>query len=331
MKAVVAEIVNRITNNETSELARFAYWHFLFQSGHYQEIIKTYLGRLVDKNRIHWGIFIETLAHFKIKPPAAVVLSVLKGIKRQSAQDDLWGCFSWDEYDPRFKEFRDLITEAHLQREKTREEGLVEKFHFLQSQRMNEQAARVLKRLVFLYPRNEEYRKLKNGFEEELARDVISNHDGVFVSEPVNHVEVLTKDEQQIVLGWASQCEQFSRKNPALAYDFAIGFLFVGADEVAFHNAQSAPEGPAVEWLIAELLLRLGRYIDLLEHLREIEMLRLADPETSFAVAYLRAQALQALGQSAAAVELLRDIVQVRPNYRSANHLLMQWSVGVAG
>jgi len=59
---------------------------------------------------------------------------------------------------------------------------------------------------------------------------------------------------------------------------------------------------------------------DLLEHLQVLESRFLSDPKPPSPFAYLRAQCMKALGQSAAACEILRSIVQVRPNYRSANH-----------
>ena len=64
------------------------------------------------------------------------------------------------------------------------------------------------------------------------------------------------------------------------------------------------------------------------EAVNHLEIKYVDDPETTFAVAYLRAQCLRELGQEAAALETLRSLVRVRPNYRSAHALILEWADG---
>jgi hypothetical protein len=59
-----------------------------------------------------------------------------------------------------------------------------------------------------------------------------------------------------------------------------------------------------------------------------MEIKYISDPETTFAVSYLRAQALQGLGQHGSALEIMQSIVRVRPNYRSAHSLILEWTEG---
>ena len=46
------------------------------------------------------------------------------------------------------------------------------------------------------------------------------------------------------------------------------------------------------------------------------------------AITYARARALKGLGQDDLATDLLRSLVRVRPSYKSAQSLLMDWSGG---
>lgn len=329
LKKAAHFFVQKIAAPETSDNERFAYWNFLFQAGFYREILMSMSQRLNEKQRIHWGLFVETLAKIEAKPTSSTLSGIFKGLKRQNANEDLWACFSWDNLDPRFAEIRSALLESKLKTGRERRGVLLEKFHFLQSQRLRDQAATTIKRLIFLYPGDRELIQIKAAFDEEWAREVLS--DRVFdIRNDDAPSPSLNAQDTALIQCWIECATKAVAKTPAAAADFAVLFLFDNVEEAALLVARKTPKNFVLDWLIAELLFLLRRYVDLLEHLASMENEYLSDPETAFGVAYLRAQALKEMGQSAAAVEILRNVVQVRPNYRSANHLINEWSVGAA-
>ncbi len=286
------------------------------------------------KEKIHWGIFIETLAKTKAKPGQSVLESLFKGIKRQSGAEEIWAAHSWDNLDSRFASIRTSTAGQKYKAASERRSSLLEKFHFLNSHRLREQAERVLKHLLFLYPHEPDFRDMKYNFDEERAREIISHHFSSNVAPAEMTVPELTKEEEALVRTWIAAGAKITAKHPEAAYDLAIGLQFMDADEASLHFARMAQNGLSAgvgpDWLAAELMLKLKRYVELLELLEHLEIKYGDDPETAFAAAYLRAQALKALGESATAVEILRSIVHVRPNYRSVGHLMKEWNVGAA-
>jgi tetratricopeptide (TPR) repeat protein len=334
------QVMEKIAANDTSDRDRITYWGFLFNAGFYQELLSSLLQRLRDNQKIHWGYLIETFALCEIKPNRAVVESVLKGLRRQNATEDLWSAQSWDDQDPRFAQLRNTTVQKKVDVEKERKESLLEKFNFLTIQRMRDQAARVLNRMIYLYPEEKEFRELQKIFDEEWARDILSQRFTEMPSAMSETPPALTGVEREMVDIWTELSlatttkKKRSKKTVDIAYDLAVSLHIMDASESALKVAAAipadSPRAQSRDWLMAELMLSLRRYVDLLDHCQHLEDTYSGDPETAFAVSYLRAQALKALGQSAAAVEILRNIVQVRPNYRSANHLVMEWSVGVA-
>ena len=174
---------------------------------------------------------------------------------------------------------------------------------------------------------------------ESRAWDVLSHRFTEMPAAMTESLPELSTVEKEMIDMWtqdavAATLKKRGKKNVDIGYDLAVSLLMMDAPEAALAVATSIPSNSknavGVDWLIAELLLSLRRFVDLLNHLQHLEVTYSNDPETAFAVSYLRAHALKALGQSAAAVEILRNIVQVRPNYRSAGHLAIEWGVGVA-
>lgn len=94
-----------------------------------------------------------------------------------------------------------------------------------------------------------------------------------------------------------------------VASDLAIAFLFMGDYERALEALAWAPAGASTDWLRCELMLESKRHIEALEALNRMEIKYIADPESTFAVSYLRAQALFGLGQHGSALEIMQSIV----------------------
>lgn len=330
LQHVSSRLMVKISSSETTDLERLSYWTFLYQAGFFYETLLSMIQRLSSKGRIHWGIFVEILARLQLEPPASVIESIFKGVRRQEAKDDLWASHSWNHWDPRFEAHRQALRVDKENEAREKRENMVEKFHFLKNQRMIEQAGRVLQRLLFLFPEDPTYRELKEAFDEDWAREVIANR----YKEPESETPApfaFSPEEDRVLQDFLQTADQNYALKFESAIDFAVLFYFLEAWGYSLEFAQKAGPTTSALWLVAELLMKLRRYVDALEHLHRIENALSADPETTFGVAYLRAQALHALGQSATAVEILRNIVQVRPDYRSAQQLIAEWSGAIAG
>jgi tetratricopeptide (TPR) repeat protein len=332
LEHVSNRLLLKVAAPEISDSERVVIWNFLYNTGHFSEALLSMTQRLSTKSRIHWGLFVEILSRLNIEPPNSVLESLFKGIKRQEANDDLWATFSWNHWDARFGSIRQTLANDKANETRQKRENLLEKFHFLKNQRMQEQAGRILKRLIFLYPEESSYVEMKKEFDEEWAREIITSR---FSSNDLEatHGPVFSEEEKTALGGLVRSAWKHLEVHPETAFDFAIFFFFLEAWTYSVDFAETAAQTvPSADWLVAELMLKLRRHVDLLEHLAAVEVRYCNDPETAFSVAYLRAQALHALGQSSQAVEILRNIVQVRPDYRSAHQLINEWSVGaVAG
>lgn len=306
-----------------------AIWHFLYLSGRHGLLAATLAQELKNKARIPFDLLIQIMTEADLAPKSAVIESVMKGARKQAAVDELIGPRGWDEYDKRFAQMREqLLTQKNSEQHKFKD-GMLEKFQFLQSQRMTEQAGRLLRRMVELYPDEIEFKKLKQHFDEQWARDVLSDHQALLSSEKLDRTATApsTSDEEMLKC-FAQEGEKISMEHREFAADLSVGFWFLEDYNRALEILPFAPPSLANDWLRAELLFAARRFIECIELLNVLEVKYVNDPESTFAVSYLRAQCLQYCGQQAAALEILQSIVRVRPNYRSVSALIQQWTEG---
>lgn len=306
------------------------FWQFLFHTRRFKALGEAIKDALKRKERIPFDTYISLADEVGLMPKPIVLEALIKGIKKQAAGEDLFAARAWDRWDKRLGELRmQVIDKKHAEKLKFKE-NYREKFWFLRNQRMNEQAGRVLRRMLELYPEDQEFQALKQEFDEQWARDVLSSHVTRQVSEKFERTKTLPAQiDEQMLKAFLLEGEKISLEHRDFALDLGIAFWFMEDFERALEILAWAPPGISVDWLKAELLLASRRFIEALEHLNGLEVKYIEDPETTFSVSYLRAQTLHALGQQASAIEIMQSIVRVRPHYRSAHALILEWSEGL--
>ncbi len=305
------------------------FFDFLFLTERHSTLINLLKQAVENKNRIPYDMMIELLGMKHIEPKSSVIESLLKVLKKHSARQEVFAARSWDRFDKRFQQMRGELLEARVQEQKLFKENMLDKFWFLRNQRMVEQAGRVLRRMMELYPEDPSLAKIKDDFDEQWARDVLANHVAKLSDEKIDRtVTAPSSSDEEMLNSFLASGEKLCLEQRESATDLAIAFWFMEDAGRALEILSWAAPSPSNDWLRAELMVSARRFVEALEHLNTLEIRYINDPETTFGVSYIRAQCLFELGQQASALEILQSIVRVRPNYRSAHALILEWSEG---
>ncbi len=304
-------------------------WLFLYRWGKEGTIIHAMIDALGSKGRIPFDVFIEMSAAARARPKTSAVEGLLKGIRKQEATEELIASRGWDKWDKRFNLIRKEILDKKISETRKAKEHMLEKFNFLKNQRLVEQAGRVLRRMLELYPDDKELKKTKQEFDEQWARDVLSSHMATLSNDKLDRtVTVMSLEDDVMMSCFLNEGLKIALKKPDFASDLAVAFLFMQDFKRGLEILAQAPETVANEWMRAEFLISARHFVEALEHLNHLELKYVDDPETAFAVSYLRARCFKELGQKDAALEIMQSIVRVRANYRSAHALIQEWTQG---
>lgn len=325
-----AEVLKLIADPSISWEEKRPLWHYLYNSGREKALIEAIRHAFENKTRAPFDLLIELCARANVKPGGTVIESLLKGLKKQRALDEIISSRGWDKWDSRLAAMRNELLEQKIENVKQFKENMFEKFHFLKNQRMTEQAGQVLKRLKQLYPDDPTLVQLQKDFEEDWARNILSTHMATLQTEAIERTRTQPSTaDVEMLKQFLAEGEKAAFLHREFAYDLAIAFWFVEDYTHALEILEYAEPGLAADWMRAELLCAAGRYLEALEQINSLEMKYIEDPENTFAVSYLRAQCLFQLGQQSSALEILQSIVRVRANYRSAHALILEWTAGV--
>lgn len=306
-------------------------WHFLWASGFHKTLSLTLAKSLRSKFRTPFDLIVALLDRHRIVPSSLVLSALEKGLTKQDAISDIAAPVHWLKLSASLKlkhsEYLDLLAKQ----EHELKQGLIDKFEFLVSQRMRDQAMRVLQRLIDTYPEDKELKRKKSEMEQQWARDIFSERASmprvIYDEWERTHTEKSPADLDMLE-NLSLEATKIYLEDRGFAASFAMSMLFIGEYSLGLDALVWAEESPSKDWLKAELLLMGRRYVELLDWLQQLEIKYISDPETTFAVSYLRARALKALGQRHPAIEILKSIVQIRPHYRSAHALILEWAEG---
>lgn len=329
------ELLNQILKillaNELPWEQQRPFFDFLYLTERHSTLITLVKEVIENKNRIPYDMMIEMLGAKNIEPKTSVMEALLKGLRRHGANADLFAARSWDRFDKRLVEMRNEMVEAKIKEQRQFKDNMIDKFHFLRNQRMVDQAGQVLRRMIELYPEDESLKKLKEDFDEQWAREVLANHMAKLSDEKIERtLTAPSSADEEMLNTFLASGEKLALQDRNFATDLAIAFWFMDEPNRALEILAWAPPSASNDWLKAELLHEARRFIEALEHLNTIEVRYIDDPETTFGVSYMRALALHELGQTSSALEILQSIVRVRPNYRSAHSLILEWSEGAS-
>ena len=298
---------------------------FLWHCGFHATLLNFILRHLDDENfPIPWAYFLEAV-HVLVPNVDEETRAALKeGILETEAQAEAGRARAMEDFFPddlvwrRDRKYN--LHKEHIKQKKNYLDQLVT----LRTQQLYEQEKKLLGFLQKLYPGDEEVLKELKEHKQRYALEILARRTPVARSYTIEE-SVLPPDQQESLTQILKAMKAEVEIAPELAYDFSIAAWMLDAYPEALELLDLAPESDAKNWFRLELLLLNRLFLELLQDLARVELHYAAEPETFFATAYLRAQAMWGLGQRHIAIEVLESLLSSQPHYRAGSSLLAIW------
>ncbi len=300
---------------------------YLLLSGQEVKLISYVLENFEDKSfQIPWPYFLEALTPLANSFSNSLTDAMAEGIIEQNAQLEASRSEGLKKIFPELDIWDEKRRTAYLGEYKNKKTQLFDQLAFLRAQRLYEQEKELLKIMQSFFPDDPMVKDQLNEHKQRYALEILSRKKPKQKS-LINEALIQIDSETQKVLDISSQMmREVASQDPSAAFDFAVAAFMVEAYEEAYELLQLSPENESIIWFKLEVLLKTRRFVELLSALSIAEKMFADDPETFFATAYLRAQALWGLGQKSSAKEVLEGLLAARPSYRAAGALYSIWS-----
>lgn len=327
-EAITPRLISFIEDPENAAMTKIgnqALARFLLLSGQPTALIKFITRHLDDpKFPIPWAYFLEAIS--MVFHPLSDDLSkyLREGIQEQEADDDACRAKSFDPYEPKFTALRNDRKHKAAKEFQRRKQQMLDELHILRTQQLYEQEKLLLEKLKKMDPHDPAIKKEYELQKERRALDILSRHKpsirNLTISEDSND-----PNSKMWSVEFAQSLATAAQANSEMAYDFAVACYVLEQYEKSLAILQQLPPETSRDWLYLEVLLHCRRFAELLSEIAQVELRYATEPETFFASAYLRAQALWGLGQKHSAIEVLEGLLASRPHYRAGATLLNNW------
>lgn len=332
-RRVADELVQRWRHRILSESEQLDVAQFLIASGQYSLLFEQLAHMLSERTRIPWAQFVEVLGRAGIKPNELQVRALVEGAESQ--EGGIGEFFRSPYIDLLDRSLADRRQGLRAQKQREIEEkksSLRDKLQFMRANRLFDQEGQVLEEIQALFPEEPEFAAEKESFQLRWAREIVANaSQDTEVDLPVDlywKLENLPPEQKAQKDLIVARAAELAKERPQSVYDLAIGLHLMDMNAEAVELLKIGPASAAADWLKLELMLHARQFVNVLELAADLETKHAEDPESAFAAIYARARALKGLGQNTLAIDLLRSLVRVRPNYKSAQSLLLDWSGG---
>lgn len=333
--AVAAMLKKRWLDGEMQEADQPTAAFFLIRAGQIRTLLEIASRLLNNARRIPWAGLAEAVAAARTHPREDEVRAISVGADEQGALADLLASQRPDEWSAVFQAKRAEYQNLRALELEDRRAQLWDAVRFMRANRLYDQEAKALEDLRCAFPDDPEFAQQNRSLQERWARDVIAKgaRPSFDAREESERDERLTPEEEAVRTELARQALETALTKPDSSVDLALFLHFMGFNQEAVTALAAHANEPEArrDWLRLELLLLARQFVKALEEATRLEDRHRSEPDAVFACAYARARALWGLGERSRARDAMKAIVAVRPHYRAAQSLLLDWSEDADG
>jgi hypothetical protein len=277
-----------------------------------------------QESKLPWEIVLSWMSLQKLLLSLNDRATLYHSLEKQKSLMTLSRFADWNIVYPELKDLRNQAR-FDIQRKILEVRDLLfEELRTWKSQQLREQEMKILTRLKKKFPNDPDILRELEKFKQNQAVEKLGIRLRKKRSQKIREIQ-FKEEITQVPIEWENALLEYAKKNPRDSYDLAIACCFMEDWVTALKLNNIAESNVQRDWLELEILLKLNRFIDVLQALYVIEMRWSHDGETFFATAYIRAQALYGLGQKTKALEVLESLLASRPLYRQGAELLHIW------
>lgn len=294
-------------------------FHFLFLSG----LHKTFLAILrVEINSespmIPWTHLLAILKRYN-----KLTGENIKSFVNSGASPEQLGLFRVEH--PELLELWQKNKSQRLGNFETRKGELLKELEFAKQRGFRDQRSKILSDLRKMYPGDPEVIPVLQTEKEFHARQTLSK----IFSKRLTYVEWdhVPREEmdKKHLKAMFKTIKTTLKKKPELALDFAIMFFQMELYTPALAVLDLVKKKDfTILWHELQISIEGKQFARALSVIGQLKHGRLSN-DHSFSLLYFQALALFGLGEESEAKQIIRNIVRIRPNFRSATSLLLEW------
>ena len=293
---------------------------FLFQARQWKFFSELFLAELREGNpNLHWEFLLTAFEQKSLKFPELHRITLQKVLKKSKV--------SVKEFDTLKDIIEAIVTKKKyifLQNVQHRKQELLASAKIAQSERLFDQQMSYLNKLKALFPKDINIRE--NIYErEKVNAEKILNRAQRTTKDFSKKDDEQIKQEKALIRDLKEQAHLWVQEKKGSSQDLAVMFRQFGYINEGMDFLDSIEDSEKKDWFIIDFLFNAKQYITLLSHCEQLKYKYAQHPDSLFSISYTEALAYWELGEKYKAIDLMQQIAQMKPDFKSATELLIHW------
>ncbi len=324
---VIQESLAKLHEGQLSKADKKDILLFALNAGHKKEVIKT-LREWPDKESYFpWDLFFTTLVKCNEPLSDQEFTDLFKFIEQQKASFFIGPSFP--DINPQFDDKLKASIEQSAYQSKKKIRLLWEKLNFVKERGLLEEEKGIIQKIDLFDGDNPKLPKAKTSLEKRLAESLVLQQTEPFIKVSPTDINGYKTKLSPIEIDFCRNLSDYSEsiKSPGDRFFFDLAILFhqIEAYGFALNAIQKAPECLEKKWLELEFLFLTTRHFECIELAEQLMNEFPESPDVNFACLYQKSLCQWAIGTHEEAIEIMKAIVNTRPNYRSSYQILHSW------
>ena len=310
------KIAGRLTDTQHCE----SYCAFLFSAGLDQTLFKYLAERFEQDLPLPWAYLFRLIKKYKLNIDTSGMTKVFLHRQEDPALLSNSRCLDsaelinlrsqyWEEC---WKQDPQLNIEKELQ--------------IVSSQKLLKKEKELIQSLIQMDSKNPLFQQQWQNYQCKQAKDVFDEYKNTHQDSLYALQNKTSKEEDKILQTLVKGLNRLAQKHSSkLINDMIVILSSTGHTRLAVEFLETHIDTDERKWIYLDLLLEDNQFLKCLNFVENAFLQINPQSETAFALNYAKAQAYYGLKEYDKAKTILKDLIALRPQYRSAKTLLSQW------
>jgi hypothetical protein len=301
--------------------------HFLYSNGAYKEILAFSVESLERDEPISWNYLASAIRKLEPKLESPVYAALKDYISDNRKLDEFSTCELFDVFFPNEGEIKLAQIQHKVQLKERHRQTLLDQIRVFNQSRNYNIEKQTIQKFIRFFPNDKLGKEIQNRFETEELQRFFQRYKNEKQQTRGNQIPAFSPEETKLLQRYFDYLVMQNQSNPSPEEWASTVYFFLFLEDFA-HALQLLPqmtESSTRDWLQIELLILNNKFAEALSFLRELDGRLENDPSYFTAKVYYVAQCFWGLGDHRKAIELMENLIQIKPDYRMASSLLKDW------
>ncbi len=310
------EIAGRLEDNQHCR----DYCAFLFSAGLDQTLFKYLIKRLNQDLLLPWAYLFRLIEKYKLNIDREEAAKLF--LHRQEDPALLSNSRCLDA--PELLNLRSQYLENRWMQDP--QLSIEKELQIASSQKLLKKEEELIQSLIQLDEKNPFFQQRRRNYQYEQAKDVFEEYKNTYQDSLYALRNKTSQEEEKILQTLVKGLNRLAEKHSSkLINDMIIILYSTGHTRLAVDFLETRIDTDERKWIYMDLLLEDKQFLKCLNFVEHTFLQTTPKSEAAFALNYAKAQAYHGLKEYDKAKTILKDLILLRPQYRSAKTLLSQW------